>query len=167
MRIVSLKKIVEERGIDLVRYKREVDGKKFWQDVEVGSDFYEDIKNWLIKGDFAIEREYRSLRWVLVVYKLDEDLGIKINPVKVKTEENFTEEESKMLNDLADEEYHAFVLHKPSNQTAHKKLKNRDIRAFANACIESLRRVEEGVSEKDFVIAKIDWDKQTISFESL
>lgn len=59
------------------------------------------------------------------------------------------------------------VLHKPSMKWFGREARVMDVLGIANACVESMQRVEPETKPSDFAIITIDWDARNVKIESI
>lgn len=94
MRIVSLKKLVEDNGISAVSV---FIGEGVSDEVfEVGSTEYEVHQNFLVKGEFTINEDPMTRKKTLFVKRLEEELNITLNKPTIVAENATPEDEAKL-----------------------------------------------------------------------
>lgn len=127
---------------------------------EVGSLAYTAKKEWFIKGEYDIEGD------TLRCFRLEKDITITINRPEINGEK--LSEESKMLDDLAEEVFTVAVFHRRTLNFAGKEIKRAHIPAFVEAVLEShYKKTGEEGDPKKFGIVRVDWKNKKLFIDSI
>lgn len=133
---------------------------------EVDSETYELQKDWFIKGEYQIEKDFSKGINVLHCQRLEKDITITINRPIVNGEDLSKEQE--LLKEMANEVFTVAVFNRRTLNSVGKEIKRAHIPAFVEAVLEShYKKTGEKGDPKDFGIVRIDWEKKNLFLESL
>lgn len=164
MKIVSLKKLVEENDINtiLVEVGEGVAPVSF----DVGSPDYREQEQFLVKGDYSIGKGTRGEN-VLKVSRLEKELNITINKPVVNGEQLEQTDEEKKLEEYVNTSVTVVVFHRKTLDSAGRETKRKHVTAYAEAVLESYRKNKGEAELEDFAVAEIDWENKHIALKSI
>lgn len=164
MRIISLRKLVEDNDINII----EVEVGEGVKPVlfEVGSPDYREQELFFVKGDYFIGKGTRGEN-ILRVAKLEKELNITIAPVEVQTEQNELSEEEKKLEEYINTPVTVVVFNRLTLASAGRETKRRDITAYAEAVVQSFREKFGEAELEDFAVIEIDFDNKAVALKSI
>lgn len=163
MKIVSLKKLVEDNDINVI----EVDVGEGVKPVsfDVGSPDYREQELFLVKGDYQIGKGTHGEN-ILKVSRLEKDLEVSLNPVTVVADEATPEDEQK-LEEFVNTPVTAIVFHRKTLSSAGRETKRRFVTAYAESVMESYRKNFGEAEREDFAVIEIDFDNKAVSIKSI
>jgi hypothetical protein len=164
MKIVSLKKLVEDNDINIIEVEVGEGVKPV--SFEVGSPDYREQELFLVKGEYQIGKGSRGEN-LLRVARLEKELNIELNPVTVIADEVAPEEEEK-LNEFVNTPITAIVFHRKTLASAGRETKRKFVTAYAESVIESYRKnFSDDVERDDFAVIEIDFDNKAVAIKSI
>lgn len=163
MRIISLKKLVEENDINTVQVDVG-DGVKPVS-FEVGSPDYREQELFLVKGEYSIGKGEKGEN-VLKVARLEKELNITVNPVTVIAEDA-NPEGSAELEAFINTPITALVFNRKTLQSAGRETKRKFVTAYAESVIESFRKNFGEAELDDFAVVEIDWSNRAVAIKSI
>lgn len=164
MRIISLKKLVEEYDINTVEVSIGIGVAPLSFDVD--SQDYRDQENFLVKGEYQIRQDPATGKQILLVEKLEEHLNITLNRPTVIADDVAPEEEAQ-LDEFINTEITAVVFNRKTLASAGRETKRRFVTAYAESVIESFRKNFGPAEREDFAVVEIDWANKSISIKSI
>lgn len=133
----QLKEVVEKHNVNLVKIFHNGELLDEW---DVGSPEFAEREEWYIVGEPRLMQDPATMKIVLVVDELTQ------HP-----------EGETQLNQILDVEVDVAVTHIPTMQTAHKKLKRRDVPTFIEKARESL-----GCDKEELIVVLADWESRKL-----
>lgn len=126
----------------------------------VGTKAYEAIKDVKV-ADYRIKNS--SLIKELHAFTTKQE------KMEVLKEEDLNDEEQKAYEKIADEIMDVVIAHKHTLEFAGQKIKVKHVPAFASAVVESFKKKnpDTPVSDRDFIVIKVSFEKKNISIESI
>lgn len=166
MRIVSLKKLVEDENINTVSLP--VGEGVSPMLLDVGSPDYLEFETYLVKGDFKITEDPMTMQRVLKVERLEKELGIKLNGVDVTTEQNEEQNEPEaVIPEVLNLPVTAIVFNRHSLESANRDLNQQHVTAFAHSVLEAFQKSKGDAELEDFAVVEIDWNNRTVALKSI
>lgn len=159
MKFTSLKLAVEMEGAEKVSVRpTELQEHTFL----VSSQEYELKKNWIIKGEYALDIENKTL----LVTTLEEGLEVTIPRPSVNGEKL---PETAKAEEKKDTLVSAIVFHRATLVMAGKDVLSSHVQAFAAACIEGFVKSNPSASQAlgDFGVIEIDWTTKNVKLKSI
>lgn len=164
MKIISLKKVVEEQNIQQVSLAQ---GEGVAPVIfEVGSPDYKAMELWLVKGGWNVTSDEMTRIRTLHIEKIEEALNITVNPVTVETENNDPEAQAK-LEEHINTPITIVVFHRTTLDSAGKEVKRKDVTAFAHAVVENYQKSRGEAKLEDFAVVEIDWANRHVAMKSI
>lgn len=163
MKVISLKKVVEEMDIVKVTVRSE-DGKELSFDIP--SEEYETYKNYLIKGDFEVSEDFLVAGKELECSRLEKDLNISINRPTIVAEDAIPEDEAK-LEEFVNMPVTVVVFHRDTLLSSSRETKRRFVTAYTEACIDGYQRTNPEAKFEDFALFEVDFANKSISLKSI
>lgn len=162
MRIVSLKKLVEDENINQVSvFVGEGVSNML---LDVGEPEYREYELYLVKGEFKIDEDPMTRVRTLTVNRLEKELGIKLNGVDVTTEQNAPEED---IEEAVNLPVTAIVFNRFTLESANRELNQQHVTAFARSVLESYQKINGDATLEDFAVVEIDWNNRTVALKSI
>lgn len=165
MRIISLKKLVEDNDINRVEVSMGEGVKPI--SFDVGSPDYREQENFLVKGEYQIHKDPMTMANVLKVDTLQDGLNITINKPEVNGEQLEATEEEKKLEEFLNTPITAFVFNRKDLMSAGKEMKRQHVTAFATAVLEKYQAEKGEATLEDFAVVEIDWNNRHIVLKSI
>lgn len=162
--IHPLKKIVEENDISLV------DNKKTGETFLVPSDRYEELKGWMIKGEYEVQIEDPNTMFkALVVDEIKEDINFTLNPVKIEGATAHGEETAipKETEEMINKKVSVIAYHKPSGEWVGSESTVAKVRQFGETALKSCQKEYPETTQKDLALIVVDWSEKNINIEKL
>ncbi len=164
MKIISLKKLVEDNDINIVEV--EVGEGVSPVSFEVGSPDYREQETYLVKGNYDISKQEVTGKNVLRVERLEEGLNISLNAPVIIADDVTPEEEAK-LEEFVNTPITAVVFNRQTLQNASRHTKRRFVTAYAQSVVESFRKTFGEAELGDFAVIEIDWENRQLALKSL
>jgi len=159
MKIVPLKKLVAEYGIEIFRQKGKIGMK-------ISCEEYAEVKDWFIKGNFTVDKEIiEGKEYVVLNYEcLEKDITVTINRPMVNGETiKSTDEE--ILHSEANKLFYVRLLHAPTGRlTATLEVKRGDIPRFIR---ESILKFTNDKDTKNFFVIRVNFDDRTVDCDQV
>lgn len=162
MRIVSLKKLVEEENINIVSIP--VGEGVSPMLLDVGEPEFIEYETYLVKGDFKIDEDPMSMQRILKVERLEKELGISLNGVDVTAEQNEPEE---VIEEAVNLPVTAIVFNRHSLASANRDINSQHVTAFAHSVLEAYQMTRGDATLEDFAVVEIDWNNRTVALKSI
>lgn len=159
MKIVALKKLVEENDIDIIEVNVGEGVKPIV--IEKDSPDYREQKEWFVKGMYAIGVDDLH-RNVLKVEKLEQDIHIELPKHTIVAEDAPAPE---AVEDAMNMTVTALVFHRATLTSAGKEVMRKHVSNFADAVVEKYRKDKGEAKYEDFAVVEIDWNSRTVWIE--
>lgn len=164
MKIISLKKLVEDHDINVIAEFQGEGVSPFL--FEVGSPDYLEKEMYLVKGDYRIEEDALYELKTLHVQRLEKDLEITLNKPTIIADEATPEDEAK-LEEFINTPITTIVFHRKTLDSAGRDIKRQHVKAFAKAVVESYNKNKGEAFEEDFAVIEIDFVNNSVSIKKL
>lgn len=164
MKIISLKKLVEDHDINVVAESQGEGIVPFL--FEVGTSEYTDRENYLVKGEYRIDEDRVYGIKTLHVDKLEKDLDITIKKPTIIADDITPEEEAK-LDEFINTPITAIVFHRTTLDSAGRDIKRQHTKAFATSVVESYNKTRGEARQEDFALIEIDFVNKSVSIKKL
>ncbi len=164
--MISLALVVDINNVDVVRV-RPFDGQGDEYEFEVGSQIFQDKKNWIVKGEYNILPRTSSPMVILEVGRLEKDIDVTLNkPVTVTSEELPPEEEAK-LDEFVNTPVTVVVFNRKNLLSSARDTKKKFVTHYAEAVLESYQKNNPEATRDDFAVMEIDWANKHIALKSI
>lgn len=161
MRIVSLKKLVEDENINQVSvFVGEGVSNML---LDVGEPEYREYELYLVKGEFDIKEDPMTRIRTLTVSRLEKEFNISLNSPEVKTEE----QEPEHIEEAVNLPVTAIVFSRFTLESANRELNQQHVTAFARSVLESYQKRNGDATLEDFAVVEIDWHNRTVALKSI
>ena len=163
--VTKLEKLVAEHDVNFVVVEPapgESDGH--W--VEVGTEEYEAVKDWVVIGDWSWHRDSATKACTLTVAKLKREVDWSVNPVAVSTNGEAPGAADEALKEL-NRPVTALVFHRRILHAAGQEVRRPQVISFARAALENIRRALPDCQPGDLAVCVVDWERKNVVFESL
>jgi hypothetical protein len=159
MKIVSLKKLVEENDINIVQVDMGdgVNPVSF----DVGSPDYREQQLYFVTGDFQIGKGDNGEN-ILKVNKLEEEMSIQTSQPHVVTEEE------EKIDEHVNTPVTAIVFNRKTLQSAGRDTHLKHVTSYAYSVIEAFKKqIEPNAQLDDFAVVEVDFGNKTVSLKSI
>ena len=161
MKYISLKKLVEENDINIVK----VDVGEGVKPIlfEVGSPDYKAQELYIVKGDYKISKSPETLANILHVQELKDGVNITINEPTVVSEDK----EEEKIDDFINTQVSVVIFHRKNLDSTSRTVRRKYVPAYIDSVIESYSKTHDDVDRSDFAIFEIDFKNQTTHLKSI
>lgn len=164
--MISLALVVDINNVDVVRV-RPFDGQGDEYEFGVGSQTFQDKKNWIVKGEYNILPRISSPIVILEVGRLEKDIEITINkPAIVSSGEGVPDPEATIENYI-NTPVTAVVFHRNLLISSARDTKKKFVTAYADACIDAYQKTNPSATREDFAVIEIDWSNKHVELKSV
>lgn len=163
MRIVSLKKLVEENDVNVVSmYVGEGVGDL---KIDVGSPEYREYELYLVKGEFRFSEDPMTRQKTLFTTRpLEKELNLEVKHPEVETEDApVSEPKEGELNTPVT----AVVFHRHNLHSAGRDTRVKYVTLFAHSVLESYQHNFGEAELNDFAVIEVDWANRTVALKSI